>query len=135
MSVGLKKTYLDIGGDDGQNRMIDKAVNGSLDIGSLKETQQKEMISKLIDKGLTLDYVVSKYKAISDAKIKNVRASDVLKVLERVEELHGIRNNSQDQLQIRAMTQTKTPEQITTTLIEITGKTQAYINKLTNSEL
>lgn len=132
--IALRKTYLK-NESPGQNKKLDSAMEGYTNSGDLKEHQQKEMVRRLEEKGLDLDYVATKYKDIADTKIKSVRASDVLKVLERVEEIHGLRSNSQDQLQIRAMTQTKTPEQITTTLIEITGKTQAYINKLTNSEL
>ena len=74
------------------------------------------------------------YKKIINVNPKQWRGSDVLNALDAVREMWGLSNNSNDQIKIKAMTQSRSAEELTTTLIEITGATQQYINKLKNLE-
>ena len=104
-----------------------------VDMGDLKDEQLKEVKRLLIKEGLTIEYVIKHYKELSGAIPTKVRASDVLKALERIERLWGL-DSGDEQPQIRAITQTRTPNEITTTLIEVTGRTQDYIRKLTERQ-
>ena len=51
---------------------------------------QSELTRLLNESGLSVQDIISKYKYIYDAKIKSVKAGDVIKVLERIEHLHGL---------------------------------------------
>lgn len=128
-NIPIKATYLDNNGKT--QKKLAKVVDEGLSLDNIKETQLKELQALLKGKGLTIDLILDKYKEAVDMKGIKYRGSDVLKVLERLEELLQLKDNSADQLQIRAMIQKKSASEITTTLIEITGKTQEYINKLT----
>ena len=127
----LKKTHLPQNNPVEEKQSMEKALEGIKSIDMLKEDQVKEVKRLLVEKGLTIDMILDRYKDIAETNPKSVLASDVLKVLERLERLHGLQDKSDDQLQIRALIQNKSASEITTTLIEITGKTQEYIKKLT----
>ncbi len=129
----LKKTFLSQQNPTGQNNKINAVINGDTSLDSLRERQVKELRLKLAEKGLTLDLVLDKYKHVMEAKDVKYRGSDVLKALDSVSELLQIKDTHED-VTIRAMIQSKSASEITTTLIEITGKTQEYIKKLTEQQ-
>lgn len=93
--------------------------------------QKEELKRILIDKGLTLDFILSKYKEITGFKLKYVRASDILKALERLEHFHGIEDpKTQIETKVSLILQSKSPEQMKTYLMQITQKTKEYTEKL-----
>ena len=130
--IPLKSTYL-LQNNIEEKQEVEKAITGMVDMGDLKDEQLKEVKRLLIKEGLTIEYVIKHYKELSGAIPTKVRASDVLKALERIERLWGL-DSGDEQPQIRAITQTRTPNEITTTLIEVTGRTQDYIRKLTERQ-
>jgi len=128
--IPLKKTFLGPSHPEENNKKMARVALGELDVSTLREDQIKELKLKLLEKGLTLDKVLSKYKDVIEAKDVKYKGSDVLKALDSVREMMELKGNEAHSTQVRAMIQQKTASEITTTLIEITGATQDYIKKL-----
>lgn len=128
--IPLVATHLNNLHKSKQQETVQDALEGLTDMSSLKARQVKELQRLMADKGLSIDIVLSRYKEIITDKKIGFKGSDVLKVLERVEKLLGFDDKSEDQLQIRALIQTKSASEITSTLIEVTTQTQAYLTKL-----
>lgn len=135
MDIPMKTSYIDPQEPEAQEKRLAKVSGGTISLDDINEAQAKELKMRLERKGLSLDLVLDKYKKIVSEEQVKYKGSDVLKVLERVEELLGFKEKGQEQVQIRALVQSKSSEEITTTLIEITGRTQEYIKKLKDLEI
>lgn len=132
--IPLHVTHLSNNNQKEQLEKVENALQGLADVHDLKSDQVKELRRLMTAKGITIEVLLDKYKAILDKKEIAFKGSDVLKALERLEKLLGLTDKSDEQLQIKALTQTKTANEITTTLIEITGKTQDYLDRLQKSK-
>ncbi len=130
----LKVTNLNISHPVEQQKQLTNVLIGYSSADSLEENKQKELKRLLAMEGLTMKRAIKRYKDIIDAKGVKFKGSDVLKALDAVREMHTLKENNDSELQIRALTQTKTANEIKTTLIQITGRTQDYINKLNSIE-
>ncbi len=128
--IPINKTFLDIPRKKAQENIIAKVAKGLIDPTNLRNEQLKELQTELIEQGLDIKQIVSKYKDAILAKGVEYKGSDVLKALDSVREMWQLKDSGDSQLQIRAMTQTKTATEIKTTLIEVTGRTQEYLKKL-----
>lgn len=130
VDLPLKKTYLEGAQPLSQQGKIASVLKGSVSPENLDNNQFKELQLALVEQKLGVKELISKYKDVIEAKDVKYRGSDVLKALDSVREMWQLKDKSDDQLQIRALIQTKTIDEITTTLIEVTGKTQEYLTKL-----
>lgn len=99
-----------------------------------REDIKKEIQRILIEKGIGLERIAELYDYIlSQTKAVKYRGTDVLRAIENITRLHGLEDKpqqSEEDETIRAMVQSKTNEEIVTTLIEITHKTQEYLTKI-----
>ena len=102
--------------------------------GNVASSIKEEVRLKLIDKGLTIDSILDKYKEVVDKPDVKFKGSDVLTVLERLENLHGLNTKSSKEEgshdNISLMLQSKTIDEIKTFVMTISGKAEEYLKRL-----
>lgn len=69
------------------------------DISSTPLDVSKHLRTLLIDKGLTLEYILERYKDVVDMKLKGTRVADVVKVLESLTRLHLVDSSNLSEVQ------------------------------------
>ena len=92
---------------------------------------QEEVKRVLKEKGVSLDYLIDKYKKLSDSTPDKITGSDILKSLDTMMRLLGVKTeDDQTVLKVGAILQEKTPTELRTFIMELTTKTQSYLNKV-----
>lgn len=135
VNTPVKKSFLTKGQKTSSQNVIDGVMLGLNNIDHLNTDEIKELRRKMVEIGLSPELLLQKYKEIINKKGIEYRGSDVLKALESVRELWNLKGNSQDEVKIRSLVQSKSANEITTTLTEVTMKTQEYLKKLKEHEL
>ena len=110
-------------GDKSARKQVGKVIEGKA-IRVNKDTSPhvlRDIRRLLIENDLGLEYVIKKYKEVLDSGYERPKAGDVLKVLNRLEKLHGVEDQSNKNQQL--------PEAIGTALAS--GDLEAYIVKIT----
>ena len=132
--LGIKKSY-STQGDNKAISIIKHTLQGKQVPSSLADHTVRDVRRLLVEHGLTLENVVERYKRILNEPSEVPKASDVLKVLERISSLHGINVNTdhmdRDETDLHGDAQKAMRDgTIQTYIIETTQKTQAIIQKL-----
>jgi hypothetical protein len=92
---------------------------------------QEEIKLRMLELGLTPEFILKKYMSILSVIPDKVNASDILKVCDTLMRLHGVETQEeQTVLKVGAIVQQKTPEELSTYIMELTTKTQGYLSKL-----
>ena len=116
---------------------IDKVAE-VLDGGSsAREDVRLEARRLAIEKGLTVESVVDKYKDIINTPDVKYKGSDVLKAIERIEKIHGLNDEesfhkSADKLAV--MLQDRDISEIQVMFLQITKTTERYLKVLQGDE-
>lgn len=113
---------------------VEQVLQGQRDITRPEVRQEVEML--LVKHGLTIDKILSSYKSIISSPDIKYKGSDVVKVLERLEKLHGLDTNSFDEAtqKIVGELQSQSVDEIKIKFTEITMKTQDYLKRLEQVE-
>lgn len=135
VNTPVEKTFKTHNKRQNTQSAVDSVMMNLSNIDHLNTDEIKELRLKMVQIGLTPDLLLQKYKDILGRKDVEYRGSDVLKALESVRELWNLKGNTQDEVKIRSLVQSKTANEITTTLTEVTMKTQEYLKKLKDKEL
>lgn len=141
--MNIKKSKLPIGSKVNSQKTTRQVIsllsgNGG-NGGNVSNAIKEEVKLKLLDKGLTIDKIIDKYKEVVELSNVKYKGSDVLNVLKRLEELHGlittsgnIGNSGNDN--ITMMFQNKSIDEIKTFVMSISGKTEEYIKRLEDNK-
>lgn len=115
-------------------KQVEQVLQGQRDIRRPEVRQEVEML--LVKHGLTIDKILSSYKSIISSPDIKYKGSDVVKVLERLEKLHGLDTNSFDEAtqKIVGELQSQSVDEIKIKFTEITMKTQDYLKRLEQVE-
>ena len=115
-------------------KQVEQVLQGQKDITRPEVRQEVEML--LVKHGLTIDKILSSYKSIISSPDIKYKGSDVVKVLERLEKLHGLDTNSFDEAtqKIVGELQSQSVDEIKIKFTEITMKTQDYLKRLEQVE-
>jgi len=115
-------------------KQVEQVLQGQRDITRPEVRQEVEML--LVKHGLTIDKILSSYKSIISSPDIKYKGSDVVKVLERLERLHGLDTNSFDEAtqKIVGELQSQSVDEIKIKFTEITMKTQDYLKRLEQVE-
>jgi len=115
-------------------KQVEQVLQGQRDITRPEVRQEVEML--LVKHGLTIDKILSSYKSIISSPDIKYKGSDVVKVLERLEKLHGLDTNSFDEAtqKIVGELQSQSVDEIKIKFTEITMKTQDYLKRLEQVE-
>ena len=115
-------------------KQVEQVLQGQKDITRPEVRQEVEML--LVKHGLTIDKILSSYKSIISSPDIKYKGSDVVKVLERLERLHGLDTNSFDEAtqKIVGELQSQSVDEIKIKFTEITMKTQDYLKRLEQVE-
>ena len=123
----LKKSFVK---DNGSTQKgIKKIAVGKLlrPSASLQDEIKRIMIEEKID----LRLVLKRYKSILIALPDKVNASDVLKAGETLMRLWGVKTeDDQTILKVGAILQSKSPDEMRTFIMELSTRTQGYLNKI-----
>lgn len=115
-------------------KQVEQVLQCQRDITRPEVRQEVEML--LVKHGLTIDKILSSYKSIISSPDIKYKGSDVVKVLERLERLHGLDTNSFDEAtqKIVGELQSQSVDEIKIKFTEITMKTQDYLKRLEQVE-
>ena len=113
--------------------IVDRGLQGKRVPASSSLQVLQEIKLLLIDKGLTVEYIIEKYKEILDQGFSKPKAGEILKALERLEKLHGIEEKRAEKIP-GVLADAIERGQVTTFIIGITKKTQEYLRRLEGRE-
>lgn len=96
----------------------------------LRSDIRKEVRKLLSKHNLTLEDVIIKYKEIYDRKLEGTKVSDIVKVLENLEKLHGLHTKDETIDEITLTLSSKTPEELEAYLNSTLLKTKEVLSRL-----
>jgi hypothetical protein len=91
---------------------------------------KKEVRKLLVKHNLSLEDIIIKYKEIYDGKLENTKVSDIVKVLENLEKLHGLHTKDESIDEITLTLSTKSPEELEDYLSSTLLKTKEVLSRL-----
>lgn len=110
---------------------IIQALHGNMDnVDNMDNEIKKELELIMLKHGITREALIIKYKEILASQHVKYRGSDVVKVLENLGKILNMDKQDDIPDRIRAVIESKDQNKITTFAIEITKKTQQYIDTL-----
>lgn len=137
----IKKSFIESNGSNKNNAIKKVGSILSGDNTSLENTSQdikNEVKRILLEKGYSIEKIIDIYDqilvkgSIAEGRV-GFRGGDVLKVLDKFEKFHGLeeeKKDDQETIKIRGMLQSKSTEEVTTFLFDITAKTKEYLEKI-----
>jgi hypothetical protein len=94
-------------------------------------TDIKKEVRKLLNKhDLSLEDIIIKYKEIYDRRLEGTKVSDIVKVLENLEKLHGLHTKDESIDEITLTLSTKSPEELEDYLSSTLLKTKEVLSRL-----
>jgi hypothetical protein len=94
-------------------------------------TDIKKEVRKLLNKhDLSLEDIIIKYKEIYDRRLEGTKVSDIVKVLENLEKLHGLHTKDETIDEITLTLSTKSPEELEDYLSSTLLKTKEVLSRL-----
>lgn len=137
----IKKSFIESNGSNKNNAIKKVGSILSGDSTSLENTSQdikNEVKRILLEKGYSIEKIIDIYDqilvkgSIAEGRV-GFKGGDVLKVLDKFEKFHGLeeeKKDDQETIKIRGMLQSKSTEEVTTFLFDITAKTKEYLEKI-----
>lgn len=115
-------------------QLVERGLEGKQVVKTASPNVLKEIKLLLNQEGLTKEFIIRAYRGILEQEYEKPKASDVLKILERLEKLHGIQEKEDHKIP-RGLEDAITRGQVTTFIIGITKKTQDYLKRLEGQEV
>lgn len=130
--VGINKTKLQNQQANAKKNLISKVERG---INNLTVNQAEELKRVLVEEGLDLRVLIRRLKDIALNKEAEIKGSDVVKVLERLLQLHGVEESQAPvESKVSLLFQSKSLDDVKSFLMEITQKTTNYLDKMKAKE-
>lgn len=130
--VIVKKTFTNSKGNEHATRLLDNALKGKSLPENLTPNVLKELQMILTTNGLTLAHIIETYKKLLNEPHERLKGGDVIKILSRLEKLHGINEKSIEKSQDLPEDMGKAVEDgnVHRYIFEINEKTKSYLDKL-----
>jgi len=132
--IVLTKVKLNGSEKEGQKK-INKVITGQMNVEQLSRTQAEELKLLLTEKGLTLEFLLGRYKDIASSEAESVKASDILKALDSLMKFHGVgEEKTETSIKVGALLRSKSTDEMQQYLVELTTKTTKYLSSLKDKE-
>lgn len=128
----IERSMVDKRGKAHVKRVIDNALKGKSLPSTLAPNTLKQLQIVLADRGLGMSSIIDKYKSLLDEPHDMMKASDVIKILGRLEKLNGITEKSIADSQKLPEDMGKAVEDgnVHKFIFEVTESTKRYLDKL-----